>query len=128
MPKRRQMDVVDKIGHEFSWRIHDYGSYTIWFPKMPKRDKSKQKGTNLKFTDKQGQFLAFIHSYFIIQGRPPAERDMQEFFGTTPPTIHQMILKLESNGWISRVPGQARSIRLLFPSEKLPMLQPRMNG
>jgi len=79
--------------------------------------------TGMKFTEKQGQYLAFIYNYTRIHGRPPAERDLERFFKTTPPTIHQMILRLEEKGLISRVPGQSRSIRLLIPPEELPLLK-----
>lgn len=76
----------------------------------------------MKFTSKQGQYLAFIYSYTKIHGQPPAERDMQMHFRVTPPSIHQMILTLEKNGLISRVPGQARSIQLIVPKEEIPQL------
>ena len=78
---------------------------------------------SLRYTEKQGQYLAFIDSYMTMYGRAPAETDLQRFFGTTPPTIHQMILRLEEKGFISRVPGQARSIKLLIDPEKLPRLK-----
>ena len=74
------------------------------------------------FTDKQGQYLAFIYNYSKIHGRAPAEADLEQYFKNTPPTIHQMILKLEKKGLITRVPGQPRSIRLLISPEKLPIL------
>ena len=76
------------------------------------------------FTDKQGQYLAFIHTYGLLNRQAPAEADFQRFFLVTPPAVHQMIVTLERNGLISRVPGQARSIQLLVPAEKLPPLQP----
>jgi DNA-binding MarR family transcriptional regulator len=76
-----------------------------------------------RFTEKQGQYLAYIYNYTIMHGRPPAEADLQRFFRTTPPTIHQMILKLEEKGLISRVQGQARSIRLLVDSDEIPRLR-----
>jgi DNA-binding MarR family transcriptional regulator len=76
-----------------------------------------------RFTEKQGQYLAFIDSYTMVHGRAPAEADLQRFFQTTPPTIHQMILKLEEKGFISRVPGQARSIRLLIDPDEIPRLK-----
>ena len=76
----------------------------------------------MKFTAKQGQYLAFIYNYTKIHGCPPAEADMQRYFRTTPPSIHQMILTLEKNELISRVPGQARSISLLVPKEDIPQL------
>ena len=76
-----------------------------------------------QFTEKQGQYLAFIHNYSVIHGRPPAEGDMERFFGTPPPTIHNMILKLDEKGLLSRVPGQALSIRVLVAVEQLPVLK-----
>ena len=76
------------------------------------------------FTDKQGQYLAFIHAYLLVMDRPPAEADIQRFFAVTPPTVHQMVLTLERNGWISRKPATARSIQLLVDPEILPKLQP----
>ena len=77
----------------------------------------------LKWTEKQGQYLAFIYNYSKIHGRPPAEAEMERYFKVAPPTVHQMILKLEENGLISRVPGQARSITLLVPKEDIPLLK-----
>jgi len=74
------------------------------------------------WTQKQGQYLAFIYSYTKLNGRAPAERDMQDYFRVTPPTVHQMVLTLEKRGFISRVPGQARSIKILLPPEELPTL------
>ena len=76
-----------------------------------------------QYTEKQGQYLAFIDSYMTMHGKAPAEADLQRFFGTTPPAIHQMILKLEEKGYISRSPGQARSIKLLIDQEELPRLK-----
>jgi Mn-dependent DtxR family transcriptional regulator len=76
------------------------------------------------FTDKQGQYLAFIHAYTLVMGRPPAEADMQRFFAVTPPSVHQMVLTLERLGLISRKPGTPRSIQLRIDPEILPRLQP----
>jgi DNA-binding MarR family transcriptional regulator len=76
-----------------------------------------------RFTPKRGQYLAFIHAYTCVIGRPPAEADMRRFFGVTPPTVHQMVLTLERVGLIQRTPGTARSIKLLVPPESLPVLQ-----
>ena len=77
----------------------------------------------LKWTEKQGHYLAFIYNYTKIHGRAPAEAEMERYFKVAPPTIHQMILKLEENGLISRIPGQARSIKLLVPKEDIPLLK-----
>ena len=75
------------------------------------------------FTEKQGQYLAFIYAYERLHRQPPAEADMQRHFAVTPPTVHQMVLKLEQRGFIRRTPGKARSIQLLLPPEQLPILR-----
>jgi repressor LexA len=75
------------------------------------------------FTPRQGQFLAFIHHYTTLHGRPPAEAEMADFFRVTPPSVHLMVLTLERRGLITRVPGQARSIALRLPPDALPPLQ-----
>src|SRR4051795_12552323 len=76
------------------------------------------------FTARQGQFLAFIHAYTLVNGRPPAEADMIRFFRVTPPSVHQMVLSLEKAGLISRKPGAPRSITVLLERSLLPELQP----
>jgi repressor LexA len=79
--------------------------------------------TKKPYTAKEGQYLAFIFYYTKMHGRAPAESDMQNYFKVTPPSVHQMVLTLESNGFIERIPGQGRSIRLLIPRNELPDLE-----
>ncbi len=76
-----------------------------------------------RFTEKQGQYLAFIYAYTRINKRPPAEADLQCYFQVTPPSVHQMVLTLERLGLIRRQPGQARSIQILLDPENLPVLR-----
>ena len=80
-------------------------------------------GQRPSFTSKQGQYLAFIDAYTRVHCRPPAEREMQRYFGVTPPSVHQMILTLERAGLIRRQPGVPRSIEVLVPPEDLPVLE-----
>jgi repressor LexA len=47
---------------------------------------------------------------------------MQLYFRVSPPSVHQMVLTLETHGLIERTPWQARSIRLLLLREDLPDL------
>jgi len=77
----------------------------------------------MNFTEKQGQYLAFIYAYTKLHRRPPAEADMQAYFGTTPPSVHRMVVELETKGLISRRAGQARSIEILIAPEELPLLR-----
>jgi len=79
--------------------------------------------TKKAYTAKQGQYLAFIFYYMKIHGFAPAESDMQNYFKVSPPSVHQMEVTLEANGFIERIPGQGRSIRLLILREDLPDLE-----
>ena len=76
-----------------------------------------------RYTEKQGQYLAFIYYSIKIHGHSPAEAEMQGYFGVTPPAVHQMVLALERHGLIERTAGKARSIRLLLPRHALPDLE-----
>jgi Mn-dependent DtxR family transcriptional regulator len=76
-----------------------------------------------RFTQLQGQYLAFIYAYSRIFKRPPAEADMRRHFQVNAPSVHQMVMALEKAGLIDRKPGAARSIQLLLPPKALPILQ-----
>ena len=86
--------------------------------KISMRAKSLAAPTHL-----QGQYLSFIYYYSKLNGRPPAERDMERYFRAAPPAVHQMVLALEKKGFISRIPGQARSIQLRLQRSELPDLE-----
>ena len=119
--KARQIDVVDRIGKEFSYNMENYSQSTISFSDKP----TKKKITKIrcKYIPKQGQYLSFIYYFTKLNGIPPAEADMQRYFKTSPPTVHNMILKLEEKGFIQRKPKTPRSIKLLLPRSELPDLE-----
>jgi repressor LexA len=74
----------------------------------------------VSFTPKQGQYLAFIYYYTKINGRSPSEADMETYFKVTAASVHQTV---EKRGFISRTPGQGRSIKLRLSREQLPDLE-----
>ena len=77
----------------------------------------------IEYTQKQGQYLAFIYYYTKLNGQPPAEHEMARYFRVSAPSVHQMVMTLEQRGLISRTPGQARSIRLLLARNEIPDLE-----
>ena len=93
-------------------------AFAVSIEPAPKRDPSVAP----PFTEKQGQYLAFIHYYSRVHRQAPSEMDLQLYFRVSPPAIHEMIRTLERNGLIEKIPGQARSIRLLVRPEHLPAL------
>jgi DNA-binding MarR family transcriptional regulator len=94
-------------------------------PPPPERITSTASGraATAAFTEKQGQYLAFIYAYTKLNRRAPAEADMQRHFRVTPPSVHRMVLELEERGLIRRLPGVARSIEVLLAPEQLPVLR-----
>src|SRR5947209_12540368 len=89
----------------------------------------RQPPTAPGFTERQGQYLAFIDAYTRVSGRPPAEADLQRNFGVSAPSVHQVVVTLERAGLIRRQSGVACSIevlldpRCLTPSAAIPNRQ-----
>jgi hypothetical protein len=63
------------------------------------------------YTAKQGQYLAFIHAYRRLHDQAPAEADIQRFFRVSPPSVHQMILKLSRRPKVLQQALQPKSLR-----------------
>jgi hypothetical protein len=78
-----------------------------------------KSGSTSRFTPTQGRYLAFIHRYMTKYGVAPAEADIQRHFLVSAPSVNAMMQTLTRRRLISRVPGVARSIRLLVPPEEL---------
>jgi hypothetical protein len=93
-------------------------------PQLLRTTMNRAADSRPDFTPKQGQYLAFIHAYTLVNGRPPAEADMMRFFRVTPPSVHQMVISLEKARLISRQPGVPRSIAVLLDRSHLPELIP----
>ena len=72
------------------------------------------------FTARQGEYLAFIHRFTLRCGVAPSFEEISAHFGTTSPSVNGMIKSLERRGLLSRVPGAARSLRVLVPASLLP--------
>jgi SOS-response transcriptional repressor LexA len=67
------------------------------------------------FTARQGEYLTFIHRYTQMFGVAPSFEEIGTHFGTTPPSVNNMIKTLCARGLLSRLPGVARSLRVLVP-------------
>jgi len=76
-----------------------------------------------QFTKKQGQYLAYIHLYRKLHRQGPSEADMVQYFHVSPPSVHQMIIKLEQMGLITREPGVARSMCVTIAVSEIPDLE-----
>ncbi len=73
-----------------------------------------------KMTPTQGRYLAYIRTYSDGFGLPPAESEIAEAMGVSPPSVNQMMKTLERNGLIRREPGVPRSIEILVAGDAIP--------
>jgi len=71
----------------------------------------------------QGQYLAFLHLYRKLNNKSPSEAELVEYFRVSPPTVHQMIIRLEKAGLITREPGVPRSVRVAIAVSEIPDLE-----
>jgi len=78
---------------------------------------------SVSYTEKQGQYLAFIYYYTKVNGYAPAEQDMQRYFQVSAPSVHRMVIELEKKALIQRTPRKPRSIEIRLPRSELPELE-----
>jgi hypothetical protein len=71
-------------------------------------------------TPTQGRYLAYIHAYTEGFGLPPAESEIADGLGVSPPSVNQMMKTLEKKGLIRRQPRVPRSIEILISPDKIP--------
>ena len=88
----------------------------------PKGLANTTKETPTRFTAKQGQYLAYLYLYRKLHRQSPSESEIGEYFRVSPPSVHQMIVKLEELGLITREPGVPRSVRVAVPRSEIPEL------
>src|SRR3954465_15659463 len=84
----------------------------------------RQPPTAPGFTERQGQYPAFIDAYTGGSAPPPPQGDLERHFGVSAPSVHQVVVTLERAGLIRRQSGVARSIEVLVDPRCLPLLQP----
>jgi hypothetical protein len=70
-------------------------------------------------TTRQREYLSFIKAFTDRWGVPPSFEEIARHFETTPPSVNGMVKTLEARGFLSRVPGAARTLRVLLADEEL---------
>lgn len=73
------------------------------------------RSPNTPPTARQAEYLAFIRAFTDRWGVPPSFEEIGRHFMTTPPSVNNMIKTLEARGLLTRVPGQARTLRVIAP-------------
>lgn len=70
--------------------------------------------TSKPLTDRQREVLAVIEASISAQGFPPSVREIGDRMGIRSNNgVIGFLRALEQKGWISRIPGHVRSIRVL---------------
>ncbi|MBI3892358.1 MAG: MarR family transcriptional regulator [Candidatus Wallbacteria bacterium] len=84
------------------------------------RAPTRQVAAGARPTRRQGEYLAFILLNTRKRGIAPSYDEIAAHFGTTTPSVNGMIKTLERNGFISRVPGAGRTLRVSASSIAAP--------
>jgi len=66
-------------------------------------------------TKRQSEYLEFIRAFTDRWGIPPSFEEIGKHFRTTAPSVNSMVKMLEARGFLTRVPGAARTLRVLVP-------------
>ncbi len=66
-------------------------------------------------TKRQSEYLEFIRAFTDRWRIPPSFEEIGGHFLTTPPSVNSMVKTLEARGFLTRVPGAARTLRVLVP-------------
>jgi SOS-response transcriptional repressor LexA len=70
-------------------------------------------------TARQREYLSFIRTFTDRWGIPPSFEEIARHFKTTTPSVNGMVKTLEARGFLARIPGAARTLRVLVPDEAL---------
>jgi hypothetical protein len=68
-------------------------------------------------TARQAEYLAFIRAFTQRWGIPPSFEEIGRHFMTTAPSVNSMVKMLEARGFLTRIPGAARTLRVLVDDE-----------
>ena len=70
-------------------------------------------------TTRQREYVSFIKAFTDRWGVPPSFEEIGRHFETTAPSVNGMVKTLEARGFLSRVPGAARTLRVLVAADEL---------
>jgi len=68
-------------------------------------------------TARQAEYLTFIRAFTERWGIPPSFEEIGRHFMTTAPSVNSMVKTLERRGFLTRIPGQARTLRVIVAAD-----------
>lgn len=75
-------------------------------------------------TKRQAEILSFIRAFTDRWSVPPSFEEIARHFHISTPSVSNMIKTLEARGFITRLPGAARTLRVLLPEQALAAQEP----
>ena len=81
--------------------------------------KKPTAASRLQPTARQREYLSFIKAFTDRWGVPPSFEEIGRHFETTAPSVNGMVKTLEARSFLSRVPGAARTLRVLVAADEL---------
>ena len=67
-----------------------------------------------RLTERQNQVYEFLRSYMRAQGRAPSIKEIGDHLGIRSTNgVHKLIVALESKGYVTRTPNEARGLQLV---------------
>lgn len=75
-------------------------------------------------TKRQAEYLAFIRAFTDRWGIPPSFEEIGRHFTTTAPSVNNMVKTLETRGFLTRIPGRARTLRVILPERPYTQAEP----
>jgi SOS-response transcriptional repressor LexA len=78
---------------------------------------SSDPAPGVRPTRRQAEYLDFIRKFTERWGIPPSFIDIGRHFMTTQPSVNNMVKTLEARGFLTRIPGQARTLRVILPED-----------
>jgi hypothetical protein len=63
---------------------------------------------------RQAEYLAFIRAFTDRWQVPPSFEEIGRHFMTTAPSVNSMVKTLEARGFLTRVPGRPRTLRVIW--------------
>jgi len=63
---------------------------------------------------RQAEYLAFIRAFTDRWQVPPSFEEIGRHFMTTAPSVNSMVKTLEAHGFLTRVPGRPRTLRVIW--------------
>jgi repressor LexA len=98
--------------------LHMFENVRSIFGCQPKINLEENEGTHMPVTAKQRRIYEFIRRYVESNHEPPTIAEIgRQFEMRSPASVHAVLLALEREGLIKRIPNVSRGIQIVEPRD-----------